>query len=95
MSKRTVIATGFQHCSNLGSTLQPDHTYDFRPKKQPDLEIPAIQRKAEEAVALVEDSNYRGGSGNGNGKRIHLGEIDLNSEPPDLSLPAFLRRNKG
>lgn len=91
----TVIATGFQHSSSVAPTLQPDHTYNFKPKKQPDLEVPAIQRKAEEAVAMVESADYRGGNGSGNGKRIHLGEIDLNSEPPDLSLPAFLRRNKG
>lgn len=30
------------------------------------------------------------------GRRIHLGEIDINGDPPsDLSLPAYLRRNGG
>ncbi|HHE46235.1 MAG TPA: cell division protein FtsZ [Bacteroidetes bacterium] len=92
----TVIATGFNSTANIAKNLQPDRSYDFRPKKKADLRVPTILRKSEDTDVVV---TGMGGNGNKNnnhkGKRIHLGEIDLNAEPPDLSLPAFLRRNNG
>jgi len=90
----TVIATGFNMTTNGSAKLQPDRSYDFRPRKQVDLDVPAFVRKSEEEVAVVDSVGGNGRNPNKNSKRIHLGEIDMNSEPPDLSLPAFLRRNK-
>ena len=93
----TVIATGFNNAANAAVKLQPDRSYDFRPRKQVDLDVPTFVRKSEEPLALqsVASGNGNGKNGNNNGKRIHLGEIDIDRDPPDLNLPAFLRRNKG
>ena len=92
----TVIATGFNGASNMSKNLQPDRSYDFRPRKQTDLSVPAIMRKTDETSSSVGNTDGNGkGNNNRTGKRIHLGEIDINSEPPDLSLPTFLRRSNG
>ena len=91
----TVIATGFQGgSSNVLSAFQPDKSVDFRPRKQSNLDVPTYSRRKEEAV-LVTAGGDGNGDGNGNGKRRHLGEIDMTSDPPDLSIPTFVRRNKG
>lgn len=91
----TVIATGFQNGNGSGvSVFAPDKNIDFRPRKQFDLDTPTIRRQNEEAFTFAGNGN---GNGNGKpkkeGKRIHLGEIDVNSDPPNLNMPAFLRRN--
>ncbi|NQU06242.1 MAG: cell division protein FtsZ [Calditrichaeota bacterium] len=93
----TVIATGFQNANGYSTKLEPDKTYDFRPRKKFDMETPTYNRQKEESFALVESGD---GNGNGNGdskkkqNRIHLGEVDINSGPPaDLNVPAFMRRN--
>ncbi|MCF7811760.1 cell division protein FtsZ [bacterium] len=93
----TVIATGFQNANGASVKFEPDRTYDFRPKKKSDFEVPAISRQKEESFALI-DNCKSDGNGNGNSRkshnRIHLGEIDLNAVPPaDLNVPTFLRRN--
>jgi cell division protein FtsZ len=77
----TVIATGWGNGgANVAAGLQPDRSWDFRPRKQVDLEVPTKLRRESD------DGN------GGNKTRIHLGEVDLEGDPPDLSLPAFLRR---
>ena len=92
----TVIATGFNNVANASAKLQPDRSYDFRPRKQVDLDVPTIVRKSDDPLAVPDtvSGNGNGRNGNKKAKRIHLGEIDIDSDPPDLNLPAFLRRAK-
>jgi len=82
----TLIATGFSHPGAKGAPIpRLEQSVDFRtPKKSADIEIPTVIRRESETR-----------DGNGNGGRKHLGEVDLETEPPDVSLPAFLRRNGG
>lgn len=88
----TVIATGFQNGNiNTAKNLKPDKVFDFRPKKQSSFDVPAYTRKKEE-VAFAPKDEDRDSGGNGKGKRRHLGEIDFDSDPPDLSIPTFMRR---
>ncbi len=96
----TVIATGFNNGSQgMRTNLQPDRFFDFRPKKQgSNLDIPTYTRLNEKEVAVVEetsgDDNGRGKS-NRRSKRIHLGEVNIDGDPPDLNIPTFMRRNSG
>ncbi|NQT33763.1 cell division protein FtsZ [bacterium] len=96
----TVIATGFNNGSQgMRTSLQPDRFFDFRPKKQgSNLDIPTYTRQNEKEVAVVEETNGDGNGrskGNRRSKRIHLGEINIDGEPPDLNIPTFMRRNSG
>ncbi len=89
----TVIATGF-NTPPVIPAVQPvlDTNLNFQPSKNPsDLEIPTAVRK-DVATTVTTGGN---GNGNGNGtRRVHLGEINLDGDPPvDVNLPAFMRRN--
>ena len=90
----TVIATGFRNGSTGATKLQPDRHVDFRPRRKMDLDIPTIMRRNDESITAY-GSDSDSGNGDGRGKRIHLGEIDLDGDPADLSVPAFVRRKHG
>jgi len=82
----TVIATGFRNGNGkIPLSIAPEKNTDFRPTRKPlDLEIPTVTRREIESREPKHEVN-----------RIHLGEVDLDGAPPDLALPAFLRRNGG
>ncbi|MDP8239895.1 MAG: cell division protein FtsZ [Candidatus Hatepunaea meridiana] len=90
----TVIATGFNSDSSvLTPTLQPDKMVDYRPRKQDNLEEPAINRIHQNTGIgsdnLIEDTDRLVLRGQ---KRKSLA-VDFDRDPPDLSVPTFVRNN--